>query len=168
MPILLGVVASLAIGVSDAKMEEGSMRVDANVSVRPAGSDELRTRCEIKNVNSIRSMGRAIEYEARRHVDQLARVCRAGLQEQAAGRALLDEPPVPYHHQPLAVPRDDPEIVGDQQQRGVLADAFEQVEYLRLDRDVERGRRLVRYEQVRFRDQCRCDHDPLSVRPESL
>lgn len=59
----------LATGVSDARMEEGSMRVDANVSVRPVGSDELRTRCEIKNVNSIRSMGRAIEYEANRHVD---------------------------------------------------------------------------------------------------
>ncbi len=59
----------VAIGVSDAKMEEGSMRVDANVSVRPLGSSELRTRCEIKNVNSVRSMGRAIEYEALRHVD---------------------------------------------------------------------------------------------------
>ena len=45
------------------------MSVDANVSVRPVGSDELRTRCEIKNVNSIRSIGRAIEYEAMRHID---------------------------------------------------------------------------------------------------
>ena len=59
----------IATGVSDARMEEGSMRVDANVSVRPAGSDELRTRCEIKNINSIRSLGRSIEYEARRHID---------------------------------------------------------------------------------------------------
>lgn len=59
----------LATGVSDARMEEGSMRVDANVSVRPHGSDELRTRCEIKNINSVRSLGRAIEYEARRHID---------------------------------------------------------------------------------------------------
>ena len=59
----------LAIGVSDARMEEGSMRVDANVSVRPAGSDELRTRCEIKNLSSLRSLGRAIVYEAQRHVD---------------------------------------------------------------------------------------------------
>ncbi|HEX7096217.1 MAG TPA: Asp-tRNA(Asn)/Glu-tRNA(Gln) amidotransferase subunit GatB, partial [Acidimicrobiales bacterium] len=57
-----------AIGVSDAKMEEGSMRVDANVSVRPTGSNELRTRCEIKNINSLRSLGRAIEYEAKRHI----------------------------------------------------------------------------------------------------
>ena len=59
----------LATGVSDARMEEGSMRVDANVSVRPVGSDELRTRCEIKNINSLRSLGRAINYEARRHVE---------------------------------------------------------------------------------------------------
>jgi aspartyl-tRNA(Asn)/glutamyl-tRNA(Gln) amidotransferase subunit B len=59
----------LATGVSDARMEEGSMRVDANVSVRPRGSGELRTRCEIKNINSVRSLGRAIEFEARRHID---------------------------------------------------------------------------------------------------
>lgn len=59
----------LALGVSDAKMEEGSMRVDANVSVRPRGSDELRTRCEVKNINSISSVGRAISHEANRHID---------------------------------------------------------------------------------------------------
>ncbi len=59
----------VAVGASDGKMEEGSLRVDANVSVRPSGADELRTRCEIKNVNSLRSLGRAIEYEAKRHVE---------------------------------------------------------------------------------------------------
>ncbi len=59
----------VTIGASDGKMEEGSLRVDANVSVRPTGADELRTRCEVKNVNSLRSLGRAIIYEARRHVD---------------------------------------------------------------------------------------------------
>ncbi len=59
----------LAIGVSDVKMEEGSMRVDANVSVRPVGASEFGTRCEIKNVNSIRSVRRAIDYEARRQID---------------------------------------------------------------------------------------------------
>jgi aspartyl-tRNA(Asn)/glutamyl-tRNA(Gln) amidotransferase subunit B len=57
----------VAIGASDAKMEEGSMRVDANVSVRRPGA-ELGTRCEIKNLNSVRSLGRAVEYEARRQV----------------------------------------------------------------------------------------------------
>jgi aspartyl-tRNA(Asn)/glutamyl-tRNA(Gln) amidotransferase subunit B len=57
----------VAIGASDAKMEEGSMRVDANVSVRKPGAD-FGTRCEIKNVNSVRSVGRAIEYEAKRQI----------------------------------------------------------------------------------------------------
>ena len=59
----------VAIGASDGKMEEGSMRVDAYVSVRPVGDPELGTRCEVKNVNSLRSLVRAIEYEARRQVD---------------------------------------------------------------------------------------------------
>jgi len=58
----------VAIGASDAKMEEGSMRVDANVSVHKPGTP-FGTRCEIKNVNSVRSVGRAIEYEARRQID---------------------------------------------------------------------------------------------------
>jgi aspartyl-tRNA(Asn)/glutamyl-tRNA(Gln) amidotransferase subunit B len=49
-------------------MEEGSMRVDVNVSVRRPG-EPLGTRCEIKNVNSVRGVGRAIDYEARRQVD---------------------------------------------------------------------------------------------------
>jgi aspartyl-tRNA(Asn)/glutamyl-tRNA(Gln) amidotransferase subunit B len=59
----------VAIGASDGKMEEGSMRVDANVSVRRVGDAELGTRCEVKNVNSLRSLGRAIDFEARRQVD---------------------------------------------------------------------------------------------------
>ena len=59
----------VACAISDGKMEEGSMRVDANISVRREGTDELRTRCEIKNVNSLRSLVRAIEYEARRQAD---------------------------------------------------------------------------------------------------
>ncbi|MCY4135992.1 MAG: Asp-tRNA(Asn)/Glu-tRNA(Gln) amidotransferase subunit GatB [bacterium] len=61
----------VAVGASDGKMEEGSLRVDCNVSVRPVGSNRLGTRCEIKNVNSLRSLGRAIEYESRRQIDQL-------------------------------------------------------------------------------------------------
>ena len=60
-----------AIAVSDVKMEEGSLRVDSNVSVRPAGSAEFGTRCEIKNLNSLRSLVHAIEYEARRQIQLL-------------------------------------------------------------------------------------------------
>ena len=58
----------LALEISDAKMEEGSIRVDANVSVRELSENGLRTRCEIKNVNSLKSLGRAIDYEANRHI----------------------------------------------------------------------------------------------------
>jgi aspartyl-tRNA(Asn)/glutamyl-tRNA(Gln) amidotransferase subunit B len=60
----------VATGVSDGKMEEGSLRVDANVSVRRPGA-ELGTRCEIKNLNSLRSLLRAIDYEANRQIDLL-------------------------------------------------------------------------------------------------
>jgi aspartyl-tRNA(Asn)/glutamyl-tRNA(Gln) amidotransferase subunit B len=61
----------VATGASDGKMEEGSLRVDANVSVRPGPDAPFGTRCEIKNMNSLRSLGRAIEYEARRQIDLL-------------------------------------------------------------------------------------------------
>lgn len=57
------------LGTCDGNMDEGSMRCDVNVSVRPAGSNELRTRCEMKNVNSVKFVMQAIEVEARRHVE---------------------------------------------------------------------------------------------------
>ena len=60
----------VAVGASDAKMEEGSMRVDVNVSVRRPGAP-FGTRCEIKNVNSVRAVGRAIDYEARRQIQEI-------------------------------------------------------------------------------------------------
>jgi aspartyl-tRNA(Asn)/glutamyl-tRNA(Gln) amidotransferase subunit B len=59
------------IDICDGNMQEGSFRCDANVSVRPAGSDKLGTRCEIKNLNSFRFLERAIEFEAKRQVEIL-------------------------------------------------------------------------------------------------
>jgi aspartyl-tRNA(Asn)/glutamyl-tRNA(Gln) amidotransferase subunit B len=56
------------LGISDAEMEKGTLRVDANVSVRPAGSDELRTRTEIKNMNSFTFIARGIEAEVERQI----------------------------------------------------------------------------------------------------
>ena len=56
------------LGISDAEMEKGTLRVDANVSVRPAGTDELRTRCEIKNMNSFTHIARGIEAEVARQI----------------------------------------------------------------------------------------------------
>ncbi|MTA64120.1 MAG: Asp-tRNA(Asn)/Glu-tRNA(Gln) amidotransferase subunit GatB, partial [Actinobacteria bacterium] len=61
----------VAVGASDGKMEEGSLRVDCNVSVRRHGDAELGTRCEIKNINSLRSLGRAVDYEAERQIDMI-------------------------------------------------------------------------------------------------
>jgi len=59
------------IGICDGNMQEGSLRCDANVSVRKAGDDKLGTRCEIKNLNSFRFMERAIEFEAKRQIELL-------------------------------------------------------------------------------------------------
>lgn len=59
------------IGVSDCRMEEGSLRCDANVSVRPVGQKELGTKTEIKNINSFKGVERAIEYEAMRQAELL-------------------------------------------------------------------------------------------------
>jgi aspartyl-tRNA(Asn)/glutamyl-tRNA(Gln) amidotransferase subunit B len=56
----------VAIGASDARMEEGSLRIDANVSVRRQGETVLGTRAEIKNLNSVRSLRRALEFETGR------------------------------------------------------------------------------------------------------
>ena len=62
----------VASGASDGRMEEGSMRIDANVSVRRQGATKLGTRCEIKNLNSLRSLVRAIEYEIQRQTEVIS------------------------------------------------------------------------------------------------
>ncbi len=60
-----------ALGTSDGDMEKGNLRCDANVSVRKVGEKKLGTRCEIKNLNSMRNIARAIEFEAARQVEIL-------------------------------------------------------------------------------------------------
>ena len=57
------------IGVSSGRMEEGSLRCDANISVRPRGQQELGVKTEVKNMNSFRSVRRALEYEAQRQIE---------------------------------------------------------------------------------------------------
>jgi aspartyl-tRNA(Asn)/glutamyl-tRNA(Gln) amidotransferase subunit B len=57
------------LGISDAEMEKGTLRVDANVSVRPAGSAELRTRTELKNMNSFTYIARGIDAEVARQIE---------------------------------------------------------------------------------------------------
>lgn len=58
-------------GVCDARMEQGSMRVDVNISIMPVGSDVFGTRAELKNLNSLKAIGRAIEYEINRQSEIL-------------------------------------------------------------------------------------------------
>ena len=60
-----------SLDVSDVRMEEGSLRCDANVSVRPVGADELGVKVEIKNMNSVRSLERALVFEAARQIAAL-------------------------------------------------------------------------------------------------
>lgn len=59
------------LGISDGNMQEGSLRCDANVSIRPMGQEKLGTRAEIKNLNSFRFIERAINYEVERQIDEL-------------------------------------------------------------------------------------------------
>ena len=59
------------LGVSDGNMEEGSLRCDANISLRPAGSETLGTKVEVKNLNSIKHIKKAIEYEISRITERL-------------------------------------------------------------------------------------------------
>ena len=78
------------IGVSDANMEEGNFRCDANISVRPEGETRLGTKVEIKNMNSFRSVFRALEYEAERQVSvlesggRIVQETRGWVEDQAA------------------------------------------------------------------------------------
>jgi aspartyl-tRNA(Asn)/glutamyl-tRNA(Gln) amidotransferase subunit B len=59
------------LGICDGNMEEGSFRCDANVSVRPEGTEALGTKAELKNLNSFKAVEKALEYEIRRHIDTL-------------------------------------------------------------------------------------------------
>jgi len=63
----------VSIGVNDGNMEEGSLRCDANVSVRPIGQEQLGTKAEVKNVNSFRYLHKAIEYEIERQIDVVSK-----------------------------------------------------------------------------------------------
>ncbi len=82
-----------AIGASNADMEAGSMRIEGNVSIRPMGATTFGTKVEVKNLNSFRSLERALEYEVARHTDALDRG-EALIQEtrgwdEEAGRTIL-------------------------------------------------------------------------------
>jgi len=78
------------IGVNDGNMEEGSLRCDANVSVRPVGQEKFGTKAEVKNINSFRYVEKALEYEIERQIDVLSNggrvVQETRLFDSASGR----------------------------------------------------------------------------------
>ncbi|MFT4295299.1 MAG: Asp-tRNA(Asn)/Glu-tRNA(Gln) amidotransferase subunit GatB [Micropruina sp.] len=129
-----------ALGVSDVRMEQGSLRCDANVSLAPSGSDVLGTRTETKNVNSLRSVERALTYEIQRQGEVLSSGGRV-LQETrhwhedggytSPGRSKEQAEDYRYFPEPDLVP---------------VAPASEWVEQLRLtlpEPPAQRRRRLV-------------------------
>ncbi len=84
------------LGICDGNMQEGSFRVDANVSVRPVGQAEFGTRCEIKNVNSFRFIERAIQYEVRRQIELI----EDGVLDEAEFKAIRMVPECDWHIRP--------------------------------------------------------------------
>ncbi len=103
----------VALGVSDARMEQGSIRADVNLSLSPAGSGVLGTRTETKNVNSLRSVERAVRYEISRHagvlsdggrVRQETRHWHEDTQITTAGREKSDAEDYRYFPEPDLVP----------------------------------------------------------------
>ena len=105
------------IGVSTGNMEEGNFRCDANVSIRPMGSDELMTRTEIKNVNSFRSVFSALEYEVerqRRVVEDGGRVVQETRGWQEARAVTFSQRSKEHAHDYRYFPEPDlPELLPD-------------------------------------------------------
>ncbi|CAG7843955.1 Aspartyl/glutamyl-tRNA(Asn/Gln) amidotransferase subunit B [Pseudoclavibacter triregionum] len=102
-----------SIGVSEAKMERGNLRCDANVSLRPRGSQQLGTRTETKNVNSFRSIERAVRYEIQRQaaileaggtVTQETRHWHEDTGRTSAGRVKSDADDYRYFPEPDLMP----------------------------------------------------------------
>ena len=101
------------IGICDGNMQEGSFRCDANVSVRPLGTEKLGTRCEIKNLNSFRFLEKAIDHEVARQIDiledggriiQQTRLYDAGLDETRSMRSKEDAHDYRYFPDPDLLP----------------------------------------------------------------
>ncbi len=133
----------LALGVSDAKLEEGSLRFDANVSLRPEGSDELGVKVEVKNMNSLRSLQRALAFEIERQRGilegggEVAQETRhwdeeAGLTE--SGRSKEESSDYRYFPEPDLVP-----IVIDSERRDELAARLPELPSARRSRYRELG-----------------------------
>jgi aspartyl-tRNA(Asn)/glutamyl-tRNA(Gln) amidotransferase subunit B len=140
------------LGVSDAEMEKGTLRVDANVSVRPAGSDELRTRTEIKNMNSFNFIARGIQTEVERQiavwesggeVEQQTFDFEASTGTLTARRAKEEADDYRYFPEPDLVPLEPSREVVERLRSGLPELPGDRIRRLEAELDPERAMVLV-------------------------
>jgi aspartyl-tRNA(Asn)/glutamyl-tRNA(Gln) amidotransferase subunit B len=129
------------LGVNDGNMEEGSLRCDANVSVRPIGSDRFGTKTEVKNVNSFRYLDRAIQYEIDRQIDVLEHggrvVQETRLFDAAQGRTYTMRSKEEAHDYRYFPEPDLPPLIVDEARKRALLDAIPELPEARMQRFVE-------------------------------
>jgi aspartyl-tRNA(Asn)/glutamyl-tRNA(Gln) amidotransferase subunit B len=140
------------LGISDAEMEKGQLRVDANVSVRPAGSSELRTRCELKNMNSFRFVAQGIDaevarqiavYESGEEVVQETYDFDAGSGTLTARRSKEEADDYRYFPEPDLVPIEPPAELVERLRAEVPESPARRIRRIEADLDLDRAVVLV-------------------------
>jgi aspartyl-tRNA(Asn)/glutamyl-tRNA(Gln) amidotransferase subunit B len=128
------------LGVNDGNMEEGSLRCDANVSVRPAGTEALGTKAEVKNLNSFRHLQKALEHEIARQTELLADggrvVQETRLWDSPAGRTVTMRSKEEAHDYRYFPEPDLPPLVFSAARVGAIAEALPELPHVRRARFV--------------------------------
>jgi aspartyl-tRNA(Asn)/glutamyl-tRNA(Gln) amidotransferase subunit B len=129
------------LGVNDGNMEEGSLRCDANVSIRPVGTAPLGTKAEVKNVNSFRYLQKAIEYEIDRQIDTVARggrvIQETRLWDSSTGRTHAMRSKEEAHDYRYFPEPDLPPLVVDEARRAAVRASMPELPDARRRRFVE-------------------------------
>jgi aspartyl-tRNA(Asn)/glutamyl-tRNA(Gln) amidotransferase subunit B len=129
------------LGVNDGNMDEGSLRCDANVSVRPKGAEKLGTKTEVKNVNSFRYLEKAIQFEIGRHIDVIDHggriVQETRLFDAAQGKTYSMRSKEEAHDYRYFPDPDLPALVVDAERRGRIAAALPELPDRRRRRFIE-------------------------------
>jgi aspartyl-tRNA(Asn)/glutamyl-tRNA(Gln) amidotransferase subunit B len=128
------------LGVNDGNMEEGSLRCDANISVRPTGQTELGTKAEVKNVNSFRYLQKALEYEIGRQIDLIEHggrvVQETRLFDSAQGRTYSMRSKEEAHDYRYFPEPDLPPLVVSEQRKKTIAERLPELPEARMERFV--------------------------------
>jgi aspartyl-tRNA(Asn)/glutamyl-tRNA(Gln) amidotransferase subunit B len=128
------------LGVNDGNMEEGSLRCDANVSVRPAGQEQLGTKAEVKNVNSFRYLQKALEYEIDRQIELVSSggrvVQETRLFDSGSGRTHAMRSKEEAHDYRYFPEPDLPPVVGDAARLAVVQETMPELPEARRRRFV--------------------------------